>query len=502
MIENLILGFNEAVSWQSLGLMLLGSVWGFIGGALPGIQASTAMALILPLTWSMSPGGALMMLAAVYVSAEYSHSVPAILIRTPGTSAALVTTFDGYPLHKQGKGGKALSISLYGGFVGQLIGNGLLIVMVIPLSRIALAFGPAAFFALAVFGLTLVASLGDKSVIKALFSAAIGVAFATVGLDPLTGTVRFAFGVSHLVDGFETVAVLVGLLAVSELFIQARDGRPIVKFKGSISTSLVTWAEFKPLLPLISWTSLLGLFIGALPGAGATISSLVAYSEAKRWSKHPEMFGKGSYEGVAAPETANNSAISGAMVPLLAFGIPGSGSAAIMIAALMLHGITPGPMLFIKNPEIVYGLFIALFIATFMMLAMGLVSIRPLIKLVSVPKPILLGCIMALVFVGMYTHNASLFNVGTALVFGIVGYLMSRYDFSPAACVLGFVLGPMVEISFRRALIISNGSLMAFVHSPIALVLLIFSFLTFIVPLIRFGREFIKARKSLQGQFS
>jgi len=222
----------------------------------------------------------------------------------------------------------------------------------------------------------------------------------------------------------------------------------------------------------------------------------VAYSEAKRWSKHPEMFGKGSYEGVAAPETANNSAISGAMVPMLAFGVPGSGSAAIMIAALMLHGVTPGPMLFVKNPEIVYGLFFALFIATFMMLIMGMVSIKPLIKLVSVPKPALLSCILGLVFVGMYTNNNSLFDVGTALGFGILGYLMNRYDFSPAACVLGFVLGPMVEVSFRQALIISNKSPMIFVQRPIALVLLVLAFLTFMVPIIRFSKGFIKAGKN------
>jgi putative tricarboxylic transport membrane protein len=500
MIENMILGFREAFSWQGMGLMFLGSVWGFIGGALPGVQASTAMALILPLTWTMPPGGALMMLAAVYVSAEYSGSVPAILIRTPGTSAALVTTFDGYPLHQQGKGGKALSISLFGGGIGQIIGNILLVAMVLPLSRVALAFGPPEFFALAIFGLTLVASLGEKSVSKALISGALGVAFATIGLDPLSGTVRFTFGVNYLVDGFETVAVLVGLLAVSEIFIQARDARPVGKFSGVISTTLVTWAEFKPMLFLISWTSVLGMFIGVLPGAGATIASLVAYSEAKRWSKHPEMFGKGSYEGVAAPETANNSAISGAMVPMLAFGVPGSGSAAIMIAALMLHGVTPGPMLFVKNPEIVYGLFFALFIATFMMLIMGMVSIKPLIKLVSVPKPALLSCILALVFVGMYTNNNSLFDVGTALGFGILGYLMNRYDFSAAACVLGFVLGPMVEVSFRQALIISNKSPMIFVQRPIALVLLVLAFLTFIVPIIRFSKGFLVARKNPSAQ--
>jgi len=496
MLENMITGFYEAFSWHGLGLMLLGSVWGFIGGALPGIQASTAMALILPLTWTMPPGGALMMLAAVYVSAEYSGSVPAILIRTPGTSAALVTTFDGYPLHQQGKGGKALSISLFGGFIGQIIGNIMLIAMVLPLSRVALAFGPPEFFALTMFGLTLVASLGERSVIKALLSGALGVAFATVGLDPFTGAVRFSFGISHLVDGFTTVSVLVGLLAVSEIFIQARDARPVEKFSGAVSTRFVTWAEFRPLLFVITWTSVLGMFIGVLPGAGATIASLVAYSEAKRWSRHPERFGKGSYEGVAAPETANNSAIPGAMVPMLAFGIPGSGSAAIMIAALMLHGVTPGPMLFVKNPEIVYGLFFALFIATFMMLGMGWVSIRPLIKLVAVPKPILLSCILALVFVGMYSNNGSLFDVGTALAFGIIGFLMHRYDFSPAACVLGFVLGKMVEVSFRQSLIISNKSPLIFVQKPISLVLLVLALLTFAVPLIRFGREFIKTRKN------
>ncbi len=495
MFENLIIGFNEAFSWQGLGLMLLGSVWGFIGGALPGIQASTAMALILPLTWSMPPGGALMMLAAVYVSAEYSGSVPAILIRTPGTSAALATTFDGYPLHQQGKSGKALSVSLFGGFIGQIVGNVLLIAMVLPLSRVALAFGPPEFFALAMLGLALVASLGEKSVIKSLISAAIGVAFATVGIDPFTGTVRFAFGSPHLVDGFETVSVLVGLLAVSEVFTQARDARPVERFKGTIATQFVTWMEFKPLLFVIAWSSILGLLIGALPGAGATIASLVAYSEAKRWSRHPEQFGKGSLEGVAAPETANNSCIPGAMVPLLAFGIPGSGSAAVMIAALMLHGVNPGPMLFIKNPEIVYGLFIALFVATFMMLGMGWLSIRPLIKLVSVPKSALLASILALVFVGMYSNNSSLFDVGSTLAFGVVGYLMNRYGFSPAACVLGFVLGSMIETNFRQSLILSYKDPMIFFQRPISLALLIIAFLTFLLPLIRFGRDFVRARQ-------
>lgn len=483
--ENLLIGIQEAFTWKNLGLMFLGTVWGFIGGALPGIQASTALALILPITWSMSPSGAFMMLAAVYVSAEYSHSVPAILIRTPGTSAAVVTTFDGYPLHQQGKGGKALSVSLYGGFIGQIIGTILLIALVIPLSRWALSFGPSEFFALAIFGLTLVASLGEKHIIKALMSGCFGVIIATVGFDLFTGTVRFSFGIPELIHGFEPISVLVGLLAVSEILNQVLDSKPVQQFKGTLSSSLVTWKEFRPLLFLISWTSVLGLFIGVLPGAGATIASLLAYSEAKRWSRHPEKFGHGSLEGVVAPETANNSAISGAMVPLLAFGIPGSASAAIMIAALMLHGITPGPLLFDNNPEIVYGLFIALFIATFMMLIMGWISIKPLLKLVSVSKPILLACILTLVFIGVYTHNASLFDVGTVLAFGVIGYLMNRNGFSPPACVLGFVLGPMIELSFRRSLILSDGSLWFFVQRPISLVLLVLAALTFVVPFLR-----------------
>ena len=493
---DLLIGLQEALTWQNLGLMFLGTVWGFIGGALPGIQASTAMALILPITWGMSPSGALMMLAAVYVSAEYSHSVPAILIRTPGTSAAVVTTFDGYPLQQQGKGGKALSVSLYGGFIGQIIGTVLLIALVLPLSTWALSFGPPEFFALGVFGLTLVASLGDKNVVKALMSGCFGIMIATVGLDLFTGTVRFTFGVPELIDGVEPITVLVGLLAVSEIFTQARDARPVKRFMDAVSTTLVTWKEFRPLLPVISWTSLLGMLIGALPGAGATIASLVAYSEAKRWSRHPEKFGHGSLEGVAAPETANNSAISGAMVPLLAFGVPGSASAAIMIAALMLHGITPGPMLFENNQEIVYGLFVALFIATFMMLVMGWVSIKPLLRLVAISKSVLLSCILTLVFVGVYTHNGSLFDIGAVLVFGVIGYLMNRYGFSPAACVLGFVLGPMIELSFRRSLILSDGSLWIFGERPISLVLLVVAALTFAVPFFRRAKEVLKSPPS------
>lgn len=492
MWENLLIGLQEAVTWQNLGLMFLGTIWGFIGGALPGIQASTALALILPFTWGLSPSGALMMLAAVYVSAEYSHSIPAILIRTPGTSAAVVTTFDGYPLQQQGKGGKALSVSLYGGFIGQIIGTILLIALVLPLSRWALSFGPSEFFALAIFGLTLVSSLGDKNVIKALMSGCFGVIIATVGFDLFTGTVRFTFGIPKLLEGFETVSVLVGLLAVSEIFKQAGDARLVKRFKGALSITLVTWVEFRPLLFLICWSSVLGLLIGVLPGAGATIASLVAYSEAKRWSRHPERFGHGSFEGVAAPETANNAAISGAMVPLLAFGVPGSASAAIMIAALMLHGITPGPLLFEKNPEIVYGLFMALFIATFMMLIMGWVSIKPLIRLVSVPKPILLSCILTLVFVGVYTHDSSFVDIVTVIVFGVIGYLMTRYGFSTPACALGFVLGPMIELSFRRSLILSDGSLWIFGERPIALVLLIVAALTFVVPFFRRAREVVK----------
>ena len=454
---DLLIGLQEALTWQHLGLMFLGTVWGFIGGALPGIQASTAMALILPITWGMSPSGALMMLAAVYVSAEYSHSVPAILIRTPGTSAAVVTTFDGYPLQQQGKGGKALSVSLYGGFIGQIIGTVLLIALVLPLSTWALSFGPPEFFALGVFGLTLVASLGDKNVVKALMSGCFGIMIADGRARSVHGDRPVHLRRSRADRRVEPITVLVGLLAVSEIFTQARDARPVKRFMDAVSTTLVTWAEFRPLLPVISWTSVLGMLIGALPGAGATIASLVAYSEAKRWSRHPEKFGHGSLEGVAAPETANNSAISGAMVPLLAFGVPGSASAAIMIAALMLHGITPGPMLFENNQEIVYGLFVALFIATFMMLIMGWVSIKPLLRLVAISKSVLLSCILTLVFVGVYTHNGSLFDIGAVLVFGVIGYLMNRYGFSPAACVLGFVLGtddravvPALAHSLRR----------------------------------------------------
>jgi putative tricarboxylic transport membrane protein len=496
MWEHLLLGFREAFGWQSLGLMFLGTIWGFIGGALPGIQASTAMALILPLTWGMPPAGALMMLAAVYVAAEYSGSVPAILIKTPGTSAAVATTFDGYALQLKGQGGKALSVSLYGGFIGGIIGNVLLILLVLPLSRVALAFGPPEFFAFACLGLALASSLGGSSVVRGLMSATLGVMVATVGIDPFTGTARFTFGNPELNGGFEATAVLVGVLAVGEILVQARDAKPVERFTGTVSRALITWREFRPLMPIILYTSLLGLVIGVLPGAGTTVASLMAYSEAKRWSKHPEEFGKGALDGVAGPETANNACVPGAMVPLLAFGIPGSNSAAIMIAALMLHGITPGPMLFEKDPQIVYGLFVGLFIATFMMLVMGRVSIKPLLRIVSVDKSVLLACVLTLVIVGTYSHEQSLFEVGTALGFGVVGYLMSRYSFSPAAFVLGFVLGPLIESAFRRSLILSDESLIVFVERPVAAGLLVVALLTFTLPLARAARATFSGRET------
>ena len=324
----------------------------------------------------------------------------------------------------------------------------------------------------------------------------LGVALATVGLDPFTGTARFTFGVPELLDGFQQISVLVGLLAVSEILTQARDARPVERFSGSVSSKLVSWREFRPLLPLVGWTSILGMILGVLPGTGATVSSLVAYSEAKRWSKHPERFGKGSLEGVAAPEAANNACVPGAMVPLLAFGIPGSGSAAVMIAALMLHGVVPGPMLMEKHPEIVYGLFAGLFVATFMMLALGWASIRPLVRLVAVPKGPLLAVILVLVVVGSYSHNSSVVDVAVTLAFGVLGYLMNRYGYSAAACVLGFVLGPMIEISLRRSLVLSNQSAMVFVERPVALALLVLALLTFVIPLVRSARQSWKARPS------
>lgn len=489
-------GFITAFQPAALLAMTLGVVWGILGGALPGISQSIAMALILPLTFGMDATTALMVLAGVWAGAAYGGSIPAILIKTPGTPGAAVTVLDGYQLNLQGKPGKALGISLVTGTIGGLISVVFLIFLVVPLAQITLAFSPAEYFSLTLFGLTIISSLGGPSMLKGLLSGLAGLLFATIGLDPLSGSQRFTFGNTNLYDGLEIVAIMVGLFAVAEMLRQATFLTTWEKVTDrKVAMEFPSLAEFNSVRRATLIGTIVGLIAGVMPGAGATVSSFVAYNEAKRFSKHPELFGKGSLEGVAAPETANNAVQGGDLVPALALGIPGSNSAAIMMAALILHGITPGPLLLSNNPDVVYGLFASLIVVNILMLVIGFVILRLSMEIVNVRTPYLVMGVLLLVSIGGYAINNSVFDVGTALAFGVLGFFMNKYGFSPPSMVLGAILGFLMETSFRRGLILSSGDWGTFLERPISLVFLVLALLTLIYPVLATGLDRFRASR-------
>jgi len=450
-----------------------GVLWGILGGALPGISPSIAMALLLPFTFGMDPIPAIVLLASTYVGAEYGGSIPAILIRTPGTNAAAATAIDGYEMHRQGRGGEALGISLVTGTIGGLIGLLFLVVFTEALTKVALVFTPPAYFSLGILGLSVIASLSGGSLIKALIAAVIGLMIATVGTDPVSGVTRFTFGYPELLDGVPFILVMVGVFAVSELLVQA--GLPEWEKTSARDTrmKLPNWAMMKRTGVAQVIGNIFGIFEGCMPGAGGSIAAFMAYNEAKRWSKRPEEFGKGSPEAIAAPEAANNTVTATALVPTLSFGIPGSNSTAILLGGFLIHGLQPGPLLFSRHPDVVYGLFGGLFAANIAMLLIGMVILTPAIWLVNRPKPYLLAVIYALIFSGIYSIDHSLFDLGIVLAAGVLGYVMRIFGFPFLPLVLALVLGYLIESNYRRSLLLTGGDHIVFLQDPVSLGLLI-----------------------------
>lgn len=468
--------FNAVLSTPTLWLLVAafsGVLWGILGGALPGISPSIAMALLLPFTVGMAPATAIVLLASVYVGAEYGGSIPAILIRTPGTNSASATVLDGYEMARQGKAGEALGISLTSGLYGGLFGLAVLVLATESLARIALAFTPAAYFSLGILGLSVIAGLSGGSLLRGIIAACIGLMLAFVGTDPVSGVPRFTFESADLLGGIKPILIMVGLFAVTEMLVQIGEPAWVKAFKSEARLKLPNWAMSKRLAKPQAIGAVIGTVEGVTPGAGGTIAAFMAYSEAKRWSKHPEEFGKGSPEGVAAPEAANNVVTATALVPLLSLGIPGSNSAAILLGGFLIHGLQPGPMLFQKAPEIVWSLYGGLFFANIAMLLIGLVILAPCIWLVNRPKPYLMAFILALVMTGVYAMHQSVFELGLVLVVGVLGYGMRLLKIPVLPLVLGLVLGSLVESNYRRSLLISSGEHSIFVTDPVSLVLLV-----------------------------
>jgi putative tricarboxylic transport membrane protein len=468
--------FNAVLSVPTLWLLVAafaGVIWGILGGALPGISPSIAMALLLPFTIGMAPATAIVLLASVYVGAEYGGSIPAILIRTPGTNSASATVLDGYEMARQGKAGEALGISLISGLYGGLFGLAVLVLATESLARIALAFTPAAYFSLGILGLSVIAGLSGGSMLRGVIAACIGLMLAFVGSDPVSGVPRFTFESADLLGGIKPILIMVGLFAVTEMLVQIGEPAWAKAVKSEARLKLPNWAMSKRLAKPQAIGAVIGTVEGVTPGAGGTIAAFMAYSEAKRWSKHPEEFGKGSPEGVAAPEAANNVVTATALVPLLSLGIPGSNSAAILLGGFLIHGLQPGPMLFQKAPDIVWSLYGGLFFANIAMLLIGLVILSPCIWLVNRPKPYLMAIILALVMTGVYAMHQSIFEIGMVLAIGVLGYGMRLLKIPVLPLVLGLVLGSLVESNYRRSLLISSGEHSIFVTDPVSLVLLV-----------------------------
>jgi putative tricarboxylic transport membrane protein len=484
LLQHLGMGFAVALTPINLLYCLIGVAVGTAIGVLPGIGPVTTVAMLVPLTFGMNPTAALIMLAGIYYGSQYGGSTTAILINTPGESSSIMTCLDGYQMTRQGRAGPALGMAAIGSFVAGTVSVVLLMLLARPLIRVALEFGPAEYFAIMVLGLLTLGGLTGESVAKGLLMGVFGLLLGTVGGDPLTGTPRFTFGVPSLLDGLEFLPVTMGLFAVAEVLSSASrllmPGPATPKIRG-LFPSRADWYACRWTLPR---STLIGFVVGVLPGAGATLASILAYLVEKRVSRHPERFGTGVIEGVAAPETANNAASGGAMVPLLTLGVPGSGTTAVMLGALMLWGIRPGPLLFEKSPDLVWGLIASMYIGNLVLLVLNLPLVGLWVQLLRVPPRILLPMILLFCMTGTYAVGGNLFDLWIMVVFGILGGLLQRYGYPVAPIVLGLILGPMLETHFRRALIVSRGDYSIFLQRPIAAALLAIAIVYLFLPLL------------------
>lgn len=493
MLANLALGFSAFGDPMVWGALVFGALVGYLIGAIPGLGPSLGVALLIPFTYGVDPVVSIVGLVALYAAAEYGGAITAVLINSPGTAAAVATAWDGYPLTQQGRAGEALTVSIISSGVGIFISTGLLILTAVPLSEFALNFGPGEYFGLALVGLSLVAGLSDGSPIKGMVAMGIGLAMATIGLDVQIGVPRFTGGNYELFEGLPLVPVLLGLYALSEVLFMIEEGAT-AKIKSAAVGGLasIPYKAVKGLKVVILRSSVLGYVIGVIPGAGASIASFVSYAVTKRFSKKPELFGKGSLEGVSASEAANNSAVAGAMAPLLALGIPGSATTAVMIGALMVQGIQPGPLLFTRTPEIPYTVFASLWIGVPVMIFIGLAGARIWAKVANIPRPAIAAIVAGICYVGAYSSETTMFPVHVMTACGIMGYVLRKLGVPLAPIILAMVLGEMMETNFRRALISNQGEWDIFYTSPMTVILLLIALLAFAVP----GIAALRARRA------
>ena len=479
------MSLSAIITLPNILICVLGVAAGIVIGALPGLTPTMGVALLLPVTFSMEPIPSFALLLGIYVGGTYGGSIAAILIRTPGTPQAVATVLDGYPLARSGRASEALSPACIASSFGGIFSNIVLICLAGQIAKVALAFGPAEYFAIGIFGLSMVASFCAKSIAKGIFACCFGLMISTVGVDQIGGMSRFAY-TKDMLGGIQTVSALIGLFALTEVITKAVDSiRHVDIEETAVSTKMVPAKEVVRNLPNMLRSAIIGTFVGIIPATGGGIAAFLAYNEARRASKHPENFGTGAYEGLFAAETANNGVTGGALVPLLTLGIPGDTITAVLMGALTIQGLTPGPLLFTNSPEVVTGIYSMLLICNVLMLILGLLGTRLFMHVIKIPNNVLLPSVMLLCFIGSFASGNKLFDMRTALVMGVIGFLFTLGEIPAAPALLGIILGATIETNFRRAMVISNGSYSIFVQKPICLAFLIISVLSILFVALR-----------------
>jgi TctA family transporter len=492
LFTNLSLGFGVALSFQNLFYCLMGVVLGTLIGVLPGIGPVATIAMLLPVTFTLNPTSALIMLAGIYYGAQYGGSTTAILVNLPGESASVVTCIDGYQMARKGRAGAALGISAIGSFFAGCCATIIIALFAPPLAEVALKFGPAEYFSLMVLGLIAATVLASGSLIKAIAMVILGLLLGLVGTDVNSGVARFAFGVSELSDGIGFVSVAMGVFGFAEIInnLDQKEAREV--FTKRVTGLLPTWQDIKDCTPSILRGTALGSALGILPGGGALLASFAAYTLEKKVSWNSANFGKGAIQGVAAPEAANNAGAQTSFIPLLTLGIPSNPVMALMIGAMMIQGIAPGPQVMTERPQLFWGMIASMWVGNLMLVVLNLPLIGMWIKLLTIPYRMLYPAILLFCCVGVYSLSNSPFDVMQTAVFGVVGYIWVKLECEPAPLILGFILGPLMEENLRRAMLLSRGDATVFFQRPISLTMLLIAALLLVIvlaPAVRKKRE-------------
>lgn len=465
--DSIAAGLSLVGNFEAFLALFVGVAIGVVGGAIPGMSATMAVALTLPFTFSMQPITGILLLLGVYKGGIFGGSIPAILIKTPGTPASSATILDGFPMAEKGQAGRALGMALWASCTADIISNLSLILFAGWLASFALSFGPPEFFTLILFSLTIIAGVSGESLLRGALSAILGLLLATIGLDLVYGTNRFTLEDPNLMGGLNFIAVLIGLFAIPEILALAWHPTGHLGKARSLGGNWVTFADYRRSFKSIVRGSMIGVFLGSIPGIGAAPSAFLSYSEARRTSKNKENFGKGEIEGVAASEAGNNGVAGATLIPLLALGVPGDVITAIIIGAFMVHGLQPGPMMFVLNVDIIYGLFIGLIVSSIFLFFIGSIAIRGFKFVANIPKRLLIPSVLVLCIYGVFAVNNNIFDVGVMFVMGWIGYMMMRLHIPAAPFLIAFILGPLLEDNFRQAMLMSGSDWMILFRGPI-----------------------------------